>query len=39
MFVQTVEENQQLFTPRQILQAKQARELYEMVGRPSYNDF
>jgi hypothetical protein len=39
MLVQTVEENQQLFTQRQILQAKQARELYEMVGRPSYNDF
>jgi hypothetical protein len=37
--LQTVEENQQMFTPRQIAQAKQARELYEMVGRPSYNDF
>jgi hypothetical protein len=37
--LQTVEENQQMFTPRQIAQAKQARKLYEMVGRPSYNDF
>jgi hypothetical protein len=39
MFVQTVEENQQSFTPRQILQAKQARELYEIIERPSYNYF
>jgi hypothetical protein len=39
MFVQNFEENQQLFTLWQILQARKARELYEMVGRPSYNDF
>jgi hypothetical protein len=37
--VQIVEENHQMVTPRQIMQAKEARDLYEMVGRPSYNDF
>ena len=37
--VQTITENEQFFTPRQIEMAKQARNLYEMIGRPSYNDF
>jgi hypothetical protein len=37
--VQTINENSQFFTPRQIEAAKRARNLYEMVGRPSYADF
>jgi hypothetical protein len=37
--VQTVHENSQFFTPRQIESAKLARDLYEMIGRPSYTDF
>ena len=38
-FVQTVDENLSLFTNRQVVRAKQARELYEMIGRPSIHDF
>jgi hypothetical protein len=37
--VQTVSENSQFFTPRQIEAAKLARNMYEMIGRPSYGDF
>jgi hypothetical protein len=37
--VQTIHENSQFFTPRQIESAKLARDLYEMIGRPSYTDF
>jgi hypothetical protein len=37
--VQTVHENSQFFTPRQIESAKLARDLYEMIGHPSYTDF
>jgi hypothetical protein len=37
--VQTVAENGKFFTPRQIAQAKVARDLYAMIGRPSKNDF
>jgi hypothetical protein len=37
--VQTVQENEQLFTPRQVVMAQKAKELYEMIGRPSYNDY
>jgi hypothetical protein len=37
--VQTINENSQFFTPRQIEAAKRARNLYEMIGRPSYADF
>ena len=37
--VSTVEENKRLFTPAEIRRAKQARELYKMVGRPSARDF
>jgi hypothetical protein len=38
-FVQTVEENLTIYTPRQILKARAARELYAMIGRPSLADF
>jgi hypothetical protein len=38
-FVQTVEENLDVYTPRQILRARATRELYAMVGRPSLTDF
>jgi hypothetical protein len=31
--------NLQFYTPRQIEMAKQARSLYEMIGRSSYDDF
>jgi hypothetical protein len=37
--VQTIRENEQLFTPRQVIQAQKARELYKMIGRPLYNNF
>ena len=37
--VQTVSENEQFYTPRQISRAKAARELYEMIGRPSLHDY
>jgi hypothetical protein len=37
--IQTVSENTQFFTPRQIEMAKQARNLHQMIGRPSHNDF
>ena len=37
--VQTVEENKSMFSPRQISKAKNARDLYHMIGRPSYQDF
>ena len=37
--VQTVKENEELFTLRQVGKARKARELYEMIGRPSYRDF
>jgi uncharacterized short protein YbdD (DUF466 family) len=37
--VQTVHENSQFFTPRQIESSKLARDLYEMIGCPSYNDY
>jgi hypothetical protein len=37
--VQTITENEQFFTSRQIEMVKQARNLYEMIGQPSYNDF
>jgi hypothetical protein len=37
--VQTVHENSQFFTLRQIESAKLARDLYEMIGCPSYTDF
>jgi hypothetical protein len=36
---QTVEENKRMFTPRQISKAKNAQDLYHMIGRPSYQDF
>ena len=36
--VQTVQENQIFFTPRQVSQAKAIQDLYEMIGRTSYND-
>jgi hypothetical protein len=37
--VQTVEENKSIFSPRQISKAKNAQDLYHMIGRPSYQDF
>jgi hypothetical protein len=37
--VQTIKENHLMFTPRQIAEAKDASDLYEMVGRPLYNNF
>ena len=37
--IQTVHDNERMFTPRQIESAKQARDLYEMIGRPSYQKF
>ena len=37
--VQTVSENGSFYTPRQIAQAKMARDLHKMVGRPSKTDF
>jgi hypothetical protein len=36
---QTINENCKYFTPRQIEAAKRSRDLYEMIGRPSYADF
>jgi hypothetical protein len=38
-FVQTVEENLAIYTPRQNLKARAAQELYAMIGRPSLADF
>ena len=38
-FVETVKENRKLFTTREFLKAKQARELYRMIGTPSPADF
>ena len=38
-FVETVEENKKVFTARQFIKAKAARELYGMVGVPSAADF
>jgi hypothetical protein len=37
--VETIEENGQFFLQRQIESAKSARSLYEMIGRPPYQDF
>jgi hypothetical protein len=37
--VQTVHENSQFFTPRQIESARLARDLYQILGCPSYSDF
>jgi hypothetical protein len=37
--IQTVGENEHLFTPRQVILAQKARELYKMIGRLSYNDY
>jgi hypothetical protein len=37
--VQTINENSQFLTTRQIEAAKHTRNLYEMIGRPSYADF
>jgi hypothetical protein len=37
--LQTIDENESFFTPRQVKQAKLARDVYKMVGRPSYHDF
>jgi hypothetical protein len=34
--LQSVEENEKLFTPRQIAQARKARNLYQTTGHPSY---
>jgi hypothetical protein len=38
-FVQTVDGNKLMFSKKQISQAKAARELYAMIGRPSIGDF
>ena len=38
-FVETVKENRKLFTTREFIKAKQARELYKMIGTPSPADF
>ena len=38
-FVETVEENKKLFSSRQYLRAKQAREFYAMLGVPSIADY
>ena len=38
-FVQTVEQNMSVYTPREIAGAKQARELYEHLIYPSVKDF
>ena len=37
--IQTIKENEEIFTSRQVSKARKARELYEMIGRPSYRDF
>jgi len=37
--IQTVAENEAEFTPRQVEKAKEARDLYAMIGRPSYRDY
>ena len=37
--INTVDENKQMFTPRQIQQAQDARDLYEMIGFPSLKDY
>ena len=37
--VASVEDNKRLFTPAEIKRAKEARELFKMVGRPSNRDF
>jgi hypothetical protein len=39
VLVQTVKENESLFTQRQVAMAKEAQCLYEMIGRPSTKDF
>ena len=38
-FVETVDENKKVFTSRQFLKAKAARELYGMLGVPSTRDY
>ena len=37
--IDTVDENKQIFTPRQIQQAQQARDLYKIIGFPSLKDY
>jgi hypothetical protein len=37
--VQTITENCRFLTPRQIEAASHARDLYEMIGQPSYANF
>ncbi len=37
--VQTINENSRFLTPRQIDAAKRAKDLYKMIGQPSYADF
>lgn len=39
VFVNTVQDNMNLFTPRQVAQAEKARELYIQLGRPSAKSF
>ena len=39
IFVNTVEDNMRLFTPRQVRNAERARELYILMGRPSARTF
>ena len=38
-FVTTVKENKRMFTSAELQQAKAARELFKMIGSPSYRDF
>ena len=38
-FIQTVEQNMSVYTPREIVGAKKARELYELLLYPSVKDF
>jgi hypothetical protein len=37
--IQTIKENEEIFTSHQVSKARNARELYKMIGRPSYHDF
>ena len=37
--INTISENEQLFTLRQVNRAKAARNLYEMIGFPSMNNY
>ena len=39
LYVSTIQENMKMFTPREVLQAKKARGLYQTLGTPSITDF